>query len=41
MNLLIRWKRVRDLDDGEVEEPSALEKVMRCEEGAEEEAPEG
>jgi len=32
---------MRDLDDGEVEEPSALEKVMRGEEGADEETPEG
>lgn len=40
MNLLITGKRVRDLDDGEVEEPSALEKVMRSEKGAGEEAPE-
>lgn len=31
---------MRDLDDGEVEEPSALEKVMRSEKGAGEEAPE-
>lgn len=34
-------KEMRDLDDGEVEEPSALEKVMRGEEGADEETPEG
>lgn len=39
-NAHLEAEKGRTLDDGEVEEPSALEKVMRSEKGAGEEAPE-